>query len=260
MRGPIAACTRLVIPGAGRRVTPGMRCALLAAAALLALAPAAAVHGATFATPQRIVGTAAADAEPPQLATSGNSVYLVWHEAESSTVTEPEIWFARSTNNGGAFGARVNISASAGVYSSEEQILASGTNVFIVWTEDDLVQKKVYFRRSINGGGSFSAKKAISDVRSPSNPRVTASGVNVIVAWQNQGTGNSQDIFIRQSKDTGANFASGKDVTNNASPSEFYFQDGGGLRQIAISGSKLVLTWRDVAGGSFETFAIQGAL
>jgi len=73
-------------------------------------------------------------------------------------------------------------------------------------------------------------------------------------------TGNSQDIFIRQSKDTGANFASGKDVTNNSSPSEFYFQDGGGLRQIAISGGKLVLTWRDVAGGSFETFAIQGAL
>src|SRR3954452_9513591 len=213
MRGPIAACTRLGIAGAGRRVTPGMRRALLAAAALLTLAPAATVHGATFATPQRIVGTAAADAEPPQLATSGNSVYLVWHEAESSTVTEPEIWFSRSTNNGGAFAARVNISASAGVYSSEEQIFASGTNLFIVWTEDDLVQKKVYFRRSTNGGSSFSTKKAMTDIRSPSNPRVTASGTNVVVAWQNEGAGSSQDIYVRQSTDTGATFAAGKNVT-----------------------------------------------
>jgi len=220
------------------------------------------VQAATFGTPKRIAGTTGADAEPPQLSVSGLNVYIVWHEFESSTSTASEIYFSRSTNSGGTYSSRVNLSSSAGISSSEEQIFSSGNNVFVVWTDDDLVQKKVYFRRSTDGGATFAAKKVMTDIRAPSNPRVTASGTNVIVAWQNEGSGGAQDIFIRQSTDTGTNFTAGKDITNNSSTSEFYFQDGGGLRQLAIIGSKIIVTWRDsaVSTAGLETFVIQGTL
>ena len=208
------------------------------------------------------MGTAAADAEPPQLSVSGTNAYIVWHEFELSSSQASEVYFSRSTDSGSSYSSRVNLSNSAGVSSSEEQIFASGTNVFVIYTEDDGVQKKVYFRRSVNSGASFSARKLLSDANAPSNPRVTASGANVVVAWQNQGSGGAQDIFVRQSSDTGANFGPGVNLTHNSSTSEFYFQDGGGLRQLAIIGNKIIITWRDsaVASAGLETFVIQGTL
>jgi len=216
----------------------------------------------TFGSAKRIVGTAGADSEPPQLAVSGSNVYVAWHEFESSSSQSPEVYFSRSTNNGSTFSGRVNLSNSAGVYSSEEQIFASGSNVFVIYTEDDGIQKKVYFRRSTNSGSSFAARKLLSDAGSPSNPRVTASGSNVVVAWQNQGNGGSQDIFFRRSTDSGLNFGPGGKVINNASESQFYFQPGGSLRQLAISGTKIIVTWRDdaVTTSGFETFVIQGSM
>ena len=77
-----------------------------------------------------------------------------------------------------------------------------------------------------------------------------------------KGSGGAQDIFVRQSSDTGANFGPGVNLTHNSSTSEFYFQDGGGLRQLAIIGSKIIITWRDsaVASAGLETFVIQGTL
>ena len=229
---------------------------LLAMAVIWPLLDGAAAWGASFSSPRRIVGTAAQDAEPPQLATSGANVYVAWHEAQSATVAEPEVWFARSTNNGGSFGSRTNLSSSAGVYSSAEQIFATGSNVFVVWTEDTGTRRILYFRRSTNGGASFGPRVEITRALLPSNPRVTAAGANVVVAWQADQEGN---IYVRHSTNTGASFAPKINVSNSFS-GELYFQPDGGLRQIAISGTKVIVTWRDVADGSFETFVAQGAL
>jgi hypothetical protein len=235
---------------------------LFSMAAILLSLQIAHPEAATFTSPKRIAGTTGADSEPPQLAVSGTNAYIVWHEFASTQSQIPEVYFSRSTNNGGTFGARVNLSNSAGVASSEEQIFVQGSNVFVAWIEDDGLQRKVCFRRSTNNGASFAARKELSDLRVPSNPRVTASGANVLVAWQNQDGSGVPDIYMSQSKDTGATFGGGADITRNASNSEFYFQDGGSLRQIAISGTKIILTWRDdgTANAGFETYFMQGSL
>ena len=176
-----------LLAGPGRRVRWTAAWSLaMATVAVLSQIPSKPAQAATFGIPKRIVGTAAADAEPPQLSVSGTNAYIVWHEFESSSSQASEVYFSRSTNSGSSYSSRVNLSNSAGVSSSEEQIFASGTNVFVIYTEDDGVQKKVYFRRSVNSGASFSARKLLSDANAPSNPRVTASGANVVVAWQNQ--------------------------------------------------------------------------
>lgn len=230
--------------------------AVVAGSALWAPAQAADL---VFGAPQRVIGTSQADAEPPQVAVSGNAVYLAWHEFPTSADNQPDVYFSRSTNSGGGFSPRVNLSNSAGVDSSGEQVAASGSNVAVVWVETDPMTflPEIYLRTSTNGGVSFKPRKKVTGTGNPNTPRVSLSGARLLVAWQADGQAGNPDIYFAQSANAGTTLSLRKNISKNDGTSEFRDQ---GLRQTAAAGNTLIVTWRDdsIPGAAFEIFVAQG--
>jgi fructose-specific component phosphotransferase system IIB-like protein len=190
----------------------------------------------SFDQPKQIVGTPNQDAEPPQIAASGKNVYIIWHEFPEETAIQPDVFLARSTNHGKDFGARKNLSNSADIDSSNERIATSGHKVFVVWSEN---ADEIFFRRSTNRGENFDSAKKLSISPGATLPQVAVSGKNVFVVWQAPDQNGISDIFFTQSSDEGRNFDIEENISNNDGESEFRDH---GLRQIAVSGDKVIVT------------------
>jgi hypothetical protein len=208
----------------------------------------------TFSTPQQVMSDAVMDAEPPQIASSGPNVYIVWHQFPTTSDDQPDIFFSRSTNNGASFRQGKNLSKTAGVFSGDERIAASRRDVFVVWSENT---DKIFLRKSTDNGSSFGPAKELSTAPGATLPQVVAFGNTVLVAWQvaiGQG-GVNPDIFYTYSSNGGSSFAPEENLSKNDGESEFRDH---GLRQVAVSGTKVVVTWRDNTPGEFEIFFAQG--
>ena len=67
----------------------------------------------------------------PQLAVSGNNVYVVWQEDDAITGNQ-DIFFKKSTDGGDIFTDEINLSKDPGG-SGDPQIHVSGRNLYIVW-------------------------------------------------------------------------------------------------------------------------------
>ena len=198
--------------------------------------------------PQVIVGTLEQDAEPPRIAASGRDVYIVWHEFPLQAVPvgvdqQPEVFLSRSTNRGGSFGVRINISQSPDIDSRDEAIAVSGDDVFIAWSEN---LDQVLFRRSTNRGSSFGSVKKLSLSPGAVHPQLAAHGEEVFAVWEAIGQLDEKDIFFARSLDGGRQFSTEINLSNTDGTSEF--------PQLAVSDGRVVVTWRDQgpAGGDFE--------
>ena len=84
----------------------------------------------------------------PQIATSGNNVYVTWYDA---TPGNNDIFFAASNNNGTSFGTPINISNNTGS-SFNPQIATSGNNVYVTWQDDTPGNFDIFFAASNNNG------------------------------------------------------------------------------------------------------------
>src|SRR5690349_13011365 len=69
------------------------------------------------------------DSVIPQMAVSGNDVYILWNDNSTGKFG---IFLAKSTDGGTNFGAPVNISKNIGS-STSPQFAVSGNEVFVVW-------------------------------------------------------------------------------------------------------------------------------
>jgi hypothetical protein len=142
------------------------------------------------------------------------------------------------------------------VDAEEQQIAASGNNVYVVWREPPTPQSManegdIFFRRSTDGGKNFDSPENLSNNPGHSEmPQIAASGNNVYVVWQDSTPGNAE-IFFRRSTDKGNNFDSTKNLSNNPEDS---FDP-----QLRTSGNKVYVVWRDfsTAGAGFNTYFIR---
>lgn len=209
-------------------------------------------QGFTFTPPSAISGTPAQDAEDPQVVRARDNVFVLWHEFPDSTSTQPDVFLSRSTNRGGTFLPRINLSDSPAAFSADEDmaVTRSGNNtrVYVVWIED----ADVRFRRDRTNDGTFSDPVKVNDtfgVNNPTRPQIVASGNNVFMVWQAEypSAGDNTDIFFARSTDSGDSFKDRRNVSNNGGVSE--------APQIALlSDDRVIVTWRDDSGGDFEIF------
>jgi hypothetical protein len=104
----------------------------------------------THAVIDRFGGTPLVELEPEEktpkrapIATSGSNVYLVW---SSNQTGNWEISFRASSDNGKIFGQKINLSNDTSD-STDPQIAASGSNVYITWW--NTVDKKSAVREPV---------------------------------------------------------------------------------------------------------------
>jgi hypothetical protein len=140
---------------------------------------------------------------------AGNNVYVVWTD---QTTGGGDIYFKRSTNNGASFSnASINLSNNAG-RSDAPQITASGSNVYVVWTDQTTGGGDIYFRTSTDGGATFGTIINLSnDAHLSYLPQIATSGSNVYVVWNDLVFVNNSDqtkLFFKSSTNSGASFGS----------------------------------------------------
>ncbi len=189
--------------------------------------------------------------EFPQIATSGNKVYVVWEEEEDDgTNGNKEIFFTSSLDGGITFGSIKNLSETNGT-SEFPQIATSGNKVYVVWEEEEddgtKGNKEIYLRPSSDDGSSFKLIRNISRTLTGTSqfPQIAASGNNVYVVWVDNTNGN-KDIYFKASPNSGQGFKGKKNLSETNGTSEF--------PQIAASGNKVYVVWEDDTNGNKEIY------
>lgn len=222
------------------------------------------------------------EARDPAIAATGNIVYVVWSGDVSGLNEGRQIQFKRSFNGGIIFeGDPTGVSGGTGS-ATEPAIAVNGSNVYIVWSEDDVPgnegNPEICFAFSNNGGTTFKRDsksfKNAADIKEPckkvievngkffnenfnlSNtpkadsicPSIAVNGSNIFVAWSEFMTSGFQ-IMLAQSTNGGNKFAKGKVVSKTLSGGK---EADALCPKLAVSGSILYGVWMEDSLGQFE--------
>jgi hypothetical protein len=197
--------------------------------------------GATF-TSARNLDNGTGDSTNPNIAVSGNNVYIVWEHVDTNSTAgtlNSEVMFAKSSDSGATFTSARNLSNNAGD-STNPNIAVSGNNEYIVWEDDTAGGAEIILVRSTNNGVNFAPARNISNsLGESSDPKIAVSGSNVYVVWVDYSLGNStnSDIMLMRSTNGGANFASAKNLSNSPGQSS--------NPRIAVSENNVHVVWED---------------
>jgi hypothetical protein len=169
-------------------------------------------------------------------AASGSNRFVVWADY---TPGNNEILFGRSTDNGATWQPITNLSSNPGD-SLRPQIAASGSNVYVVWTQinSEGTSGDVFVRKSANNGATWGGKVKLSvspfaGTNTDASARIAVSGSNVYVAWED----DEGKVLVRRSTDNGNTWKT-IDILSNTT---FFSYDP----NIAAVGSNVYVTWTE---------------
>ena len=214
--------------------------------------------------------------EHPQIAASGNNVYVAWIDNSPSVTSSSEegdnkkIMFTKSADGGNTFNESITLSDVPAADSSNLEMAAAGNNVYAVWQvtplttqfnagQESVKKGSIYLAASMDNGENFKDTKSLSDVVLKSYPKVAAYDNKVYVLWNvgiigdNTNRGNIDNgIYLTKSFDSGKNFD--EPIKLNANWNSV------GESQIAASGNSVYVVWggnpdEKVAGNLFYTMS-----
>jgi hypothetical protein len=184
------------------------------------------------------------DSVYPSIAASGNNVYVVWQDdyfgqGVSYDKKNYDILLAKSTDGGNSFGNITNLSNNIAL-SARPIITTFEEKVYVVWMEDTLRDRQLWFRTSTDGGRTFDRAISLSsnhDNRDSIIPKaIAAFGNNVYVVWRHLGEdGKTGSISFRASTDSGKSFGRVVEVSGNAAYSS--------SPKVAAFGKNLYVVW-----------------
>lgn len=166
-----------------------------------------------------------------RVAAAGQNVFAAW--VQSGKV------FVANSINGGTFNAPIEISIT-GDASTNPRIAASGDSIYAVWVDTSVGSGDIYFAKGTVSGGTLSMSSAIPLSNSAGvseDPRISVSGSNVVVMWEETVSG-FKDIFYAFSTDGGTSFDTS--VTNNLSATPSVTSESA---SVVVSGSDVFVAW-----------------
>jgi BNR repeat-like domain len=200
--------------------------------------------GTTWSAAKRL--TWSGKAVDPTIATgSSNTVHLVWTDG---TPGNPEIYYKRSTDGGTAWSAAKRLTWTSGQSFYPALATASSGGIHVVWSDDTPGNREVYYKRSTDGGATWSAAKRLSwttDISECPDIAIDSSDT-VHVAWDENALANDE-IYYRTSTNGGATWSAVTRLTWNSGDSR--------LPAIAIDSSDAVhIVWEDDTPGNYEIY------
>jgi len=151
-------------------------------------------NGKAFDTPVPLSHTDSGNSEFPQIAAVDSNVHVVWQD--NDYVSESDIFFTASNTYGKSFGEPVNLSMDEGL-SVFPQLDTFGQNINVVWQDDTLGQKDVFFIASQDRGSSFSTRVLVSDNADNSeNPEIAVLGTDCHIVWADNSLMPDEDGFL----------------------------------------------------------------
>jgi hypothetical protein len=202
-------------------------------------------NGATFGNVTNLSNNTG-ESRNPEIFASGSNVYITW---EDTTNKKSDILFARSGNNGATFGnVTTNLSSKTGE-STNPQLFASGSNVYVVWEDASSGSggnSDILFAKSTDNGATFgNVTTNLSDNTGESrNPEIAAFRNNVYVVWEDYSLINSikNQILFARSINNGMTFDNTIRLSNNTGESR--------NPEIAAFRNNVYVVWEDASSGS----------
>lgn len=178
----------------------------------------------------------------PCIATSGSKVHVVW---EDDRFSNWDIFYRQSPDGGATWNPEVRLTSASGSATSPA-IAVSDSLIHVVWRDTRNMSNDIYYKRSTDGGNSWSADSLLTTGQwDRGMPSVAASGSNVHVAWWD-GRDNNFRIFYKHSTNSGATWSSDTCLAYGSNDSR--------NPSIAVSGPYVHVVWQDDRDGNWEIY------
>ncbi len=183
--------------------------------------------GATFSTP-KVISNYAGAAVDPQLAVDrlGN-LNVVWQTQQAADLNRWNVWFSRSTDGGRSFRDPQPMCDDAAICNWPQIAVEPGGSIDVVWAEADCADcaYDVFFRRSRDGGATFSAAQNLSNsteslITVPEIVADSSGNLNVVWSKGNYWSSGNADVFFTRSADAGSTFSK-RNLSSNPGLSYF---------------------------------------
>jgi MYXO-CTERM domain-containing protein len=216
--------------------------------------------GASFAASDTRANSGSDDSFGVDVAVSGTNVFAVYE----AFITERSraIYAVRSANGGATWGAPVRVSHGAGttLVAATPRVAAIGSTAYVVWRDNRNMGLDIFFNRTMTSGTNGLSPTA-SDTRIDTgdapgshasfSPVVAAEGANVYIAWVDDRSGTSLDIYLNRSIDGGATFG----ATSTALDADPIPHDSIEPRVVAPAPGRAVVAWVDYRSGFADILA-----
>ena len=180
----------------------------------------------------------------PAVAVSDLNVHVVWYDNRDGNT---EIYHKRSTDGGSTWSQDSRLT-----YAPEDSwfpcLAVSGRNVHVVWNDQRDGNGEVYYKRSTDGGGTWSSDTNMTNVAAWSgSPSIAVSGPRVHLVYEDERLGSyNTEIYYLPSTDGGSSWGPEARLSNGPFYSDY--------PSIAVSGAKIHVVWYDVRVGYWEIF------
>lgn len=197
----------------------------------------------------------------PQLAMSGENVYVVWYDeryGENADILANRSQSSGQTWKGEAF--RIERDAEGIADSINPSVFADGNNVWVAYQDDRAVGYDIYLQWSTDAGDSWTEtetriERDDNGQAQSTQPVIAVSGNTWLVAWQDfrndGGAVGFNDLYYNFSVDEGASWQSGDIRINSNEPGTAYAVDAA----VTLFDGNVVSVWADGRYGTSDVFA-----
>jgi hypothetical protein len=202
-------------------------------------------EGATWST-AKIINTTNDIAEYPDIGVdSSGRLHVVWQGY--TYLSAEQIYYGSSPDNGVSWATSQKLTSTAGKSYFPALAVTPGGSLFVVWQDDTLGNFEIYFKRSLDGGGSWKPGKRITATSGDSEyPDIAFVGSVLHVVWDDNSSGK-YEIYYKKSSNRGATWTATKRLTKTAGDSVY--------PAIAVDGlGHLHVVWYDQTPGNNEIY------
>jgi BNR repeat-like domain len=202
--------------------------------------------GTTWGPVHKLAGTSGTSKYYPAIAIdSANTIHVVWQD---DTPVNLEIYYKMSTDGGATWKAAKRLTWTAGNSYVPDIAIDSRDAIHVVWQDYTPGNNEIYYKRSEDGGATWSAAQRLSWTSGYSvSPAVAIdSGGAIHVVWDDITPGNDE-VYYKKSEDGGVTWGVAKRLTWSSGNSW--------CPVIAIDSTDLIyIVWMDDTPGKSEIF------
>jgi len=188
---------------------------ILLAAGLSFLAPEAL---ADWSAAQRLTWTSGDSAFAAVAVDSSDAIHVVWHD---STPGNMAIYYKRSEDGGATWGPSQRLTWTSGEAYFPDMAIDSSDTIHLVWADSTPGDSEIYYKRSADGGATWSSVKRLTWTSGNSSfPVISLDSTDAVhVVWSDTTPGHNE-IYYKRSTDGGSTWGSAQRITWSSSSSE----------------------------------------